>query len=125
MKGKNEGFSLIEILVAITILGLFFVTACSAFVLGRNLNVKTEATLQAQLAVSSAVEILMAEGIISPDDESYKESSDCFDKVEVTIDEVKEANTQLTLPYFKVTVKSIKQPDISVTTYIRKAVSEP
>ena len=41
---------MIEILVAITILGIFFGTACSALVLGHRLNLKTEATLQAQLA---------------------------------------------------------------------------
>ena len=65
MKHNNDGFSLVEIVAAIAILGIFFGTACSGLVLGLRMNEKTDAMLQAQLAVSSAVETLMAEGIAS------------------------------------------------------------
>ncbi len=65
MKRNNDGFSLVEIVAAIAILGIFFGTACSALVLGLRMNERTDAKLQAQLAVSSAVETLMAEGIVS------------------------------------------------------------
>ena len=64
MKNKHdEGFSLIEILVAIVILTAFVVPTCSALVMSNEMNNRTDALMQAQLAVSSAVETLMAEGI--------------------------------------------------------------
>ncbi len=64
MKQKNnQGFSLIEVLVAIVILAAFVVPTCSALVLSARMNAKTQALMQAQLDVSSAVETLMAEGI--------------------------------------------------------------
>ena len=63
MKRNNEGFSLVEIVAAIAILGVFFSAACASLMLGLRMNEKTDAMLQSQLAVSSAVETLMAEGI--------------------------------------------------------------
>ena len=64
MKTKNDqGFSLIEVLVAIVILAAFVVPTCSALVLSARMNAKAQALMQAQLDVSSAVEILMARGI--------------------------------------------------------------
>ncbi len=64
MKTKNDqGFSLIEVLVAIVILAAFVVPTCSALVLSARMNAKAQALMQAQLDVSSAVETLMAKGI--------------------------------------------------------------
>ena len=64
MQNKHDqGFSLIEILVAIVILAAFVVPTCSALVMSNEMNNRTDDLMQAQLAVSSAVEILMAEGI--------------------------------------------------------------
>ena len=64
MQNKHdEGFSLVEILVAIVILAAFVVPTCSALVLANEMNNRTDDLMQAQLAVSSAVETLMAEGI--------------------------------------------------------------
>lgn len=69
MKNKHDqGFSLVEILVAIVILAAFVVPTCSALVLTAKMNEKTDAMMKAQLAVSSAVETLMAEGIPEKDD---------------------------------------------------------
>lgn len=66
MKNKHDqGFSLVEILVAIVILAAFVVPTCSALVLTAKMNEKTDDMMKAQLAVSSAVETLMAEGIPS------------------------------------------------------------
>ena len=68
MKGKNNaGFSLIEVLVAIAILAGILVPACSSLVLSLRMNAKAEALLNARIAVSSAVETLMAKGV---DDDS-------------------------------------------------------
>ena len=64
MKNKHDqGFSLVEILVAIVILAAFVVPTCSALVLTAKMNEKTDDMMKAQLAVSSAVETLMAQGI--------------------------------------------------------------
>jgi prepilin-type N-terminal cleavage/methylation domain-containing protein len=62
-KKHDEGFSLIEILVAIVILAAFVVPICSALLMTNEMNNRTDALMQAQLNVSSAVEMLMAEGI--------------------------------------------------------------
>ena len=71
MKTKHDqGFSLIEVLVAIVILAAFVVPTCSALVLSARMNAKAQALMQAQLDVSSAVETLMARGV----DESFRNS---------------------------------------------------
>jgi prepilin-type N-terminal cleavage/methylation domain-containing protein len=65
MKNKHDGgFSLIEVVLAMVILALIVVPTCTSLVLSFRVNAKSEAMLQAQLAVSSAVEQLMAKGII-------------------------------------------------------------
>ena len=59
---QTAGFSLIEVLVAITILGLVVVPIGSSLVLSFRLKARSGDMLRAQLAVSSAVETIMAEG---------------------------------------------------------------
>ena len=138
MKRNNEGFSLVEIVAAIAILGVFFSAACASLMLGLRMNEKTDAMLQSQLAVSSAVETLMAEGIVDPT------ADYSTDEVSVTITEQKDGETHL--PYYQVIVSSTQGrteteiiddgngeqtettvfvPLCSVTTYIREAVTEP
>lgn len=63
MKKHNEGFSLIETVAAMAILGLIVVPCCSALLMSIRMNDRAQETMHAQLAVSSAVETLMAEGI--------------------------------------------------------------
>lgn len=146
MKHNNDGFSLVEIVAAIAILGIFFGTACSGLVLGLRMNEKTDAMLQAQLAVSSAVETLMAEGIdpakiieddgryddyperddtgsIVKDNEGNDKTIDRFSNVTVITNRVTkgEGDDTVSLPYFKVTVTSTVE-NVTVTTYIREKV---
>ena len=63
MTKRNGGFSLVEVLVAIVLLGATIVPISTALVTSLRINDRTESMLQAQLDVSSAVEHLMAEGI--------------------------------------------------------------
>ena len=63
MKKNNEGFSLVEVLLAMVLLAAIVIPTCTSLVLSFRMNAKAEALMQAQLAVSSAVETLMAEGI--------------------------------------------------------------
>ena len=116
MKQNNSGFSLVEIVVAIAILGLFAVSTCTSLVLGLRMNGKTEAMLEAQLAVSSAVETLMAEGI-DPNRINSENSQYTYSSSDVTITAIADA----TYPYYEIIVSSIDN-SVSVTTHIRKAV---
>ena len=54
---------MVEVVVAIAILGLVTAPICSNMMVAARLNAKSRAMLAAQLRVSSAVERLMAEGI--------------------------------------------------------------
>lgn len=122
MGKRNGGFSLIETLISIVILGAMVVPTCTALVMSIRLNDKTEKMLQAQLAVSSAVETLMAEGI------SGEVDAERFPDVKITIAPVTENET--TMPYYNVTVSdnttkvdeegnTEHTPLVTVTTTIR------
>ena len=66
MKVKNNaGFSLVECLVAITVMGIVVTAICGSMITSGNVNVKAEAMLREELVVSSVVETLMAEGILA------------------------------------------------------------
>lgn len=115
MKHKhNAGFTLIEVLVAITLLGIIVVPTCSGLLLSIHMNAKTEELMQSQLAVSSVVETLMAEGITGKS-EAYDEAggTDRFPEVKVKTEKVDGAN------YYNVTVTS-NDGLVSVTTTIRE-----
>ena len=103
---QTAGFSLIEVLVAITILGLVVVPIGSSLVLSFRLNARSGDTLQAQLAVSSAVETIMAEGYDSSVD--YKDRYPELDDISFTPDGA---------AYHLL----IKEDNIEVSTYVRPA----
>ena len=110
----SGGFSLIEVVVAIAILGLITVPLGGGLVLAHRLNARSQSMLEARLAVSAAVETLMAEGIQAGAE--YSRFPDV--SVEVT------PETEQTDAY---TVKAISLTDetVSVTTRIRPAGSAP
>lgn len=119
MKQKhNGGFSLIEVLVAMVLLGALVVPTCSALVMCARLNAKSDDLLQAQLAVSSAVETLMAEGIKVDVTDGTNNYEDRFEGVEVTVSQDNEDT-----PYYRVEVKCTDSEleEVVITTYIRKA----
>lgn len=117
---QTAGFSLIEVLVAITILGLVVVPIGSSLVLSFRLNARSGDTLQAQLAVSSAVETIMAEGY-NPDPDADYEGR--FPNVSIEHDENYQGAA------YAVTVTALddernKLDSISVDTYVRPAPIE-
>ena len=114
MKRKhNGGYSLIEVLIAMAVLGIITVPTTSALLTAHRMNVKAEQMLEAQLEVSSVVEELMAKGI-----SRGKNANDTFviDDVTVTIKEKKAT-------YYKVTVEKNNPTgenlDVSIETHIR------
>lgn len=113
MKQNNRGFSLVEIVVAMAILGIFSLSICTSLVMSLRMNAKTEALMQEQLAVSSAVETLMASGVTT-----IGEDTTTFEHVKVT------TSGSETDPYLQVTFESKGENKITVSTYIRRVVSE-
>ena len=68
MKQRNNGgYSLVEILIAIAILGAIMIPTTTSLIMSIRINDRTDEMMQAQLAVSSAVETLMAEGLYEID----------------------------------------------------------
>lgn len=112
---QTAGFSLIEVLVAITILGLVVVPIGSSLVLSFRLNARSGDTLQAQLAVSSAVETIMAEGFTDEDD--YIGRFENVTVEELTLDPPSAAHY--------ITVSSKVVDNVSVTTFVRPAPIDP
>ena len=138
MKQNNSGFSLVEVVVAMAILGTFAIISCTSLVLGLRMNEKSDSMLQEQLAVSSAVETLMAEGICE-DSTLYTMSQteentfllsftdEDFEDL-VTVKVIKQINTppegeSKPLPYYMVTVTGLNE-GISISTYIREVPTE-
>lgn len=128
-KENNAGYSLIEVLAAILLLGILSVPLCNSLVMGHRMNLKSQQLLQAQLEVSAAVEQLMAEGInrvsekydwyVAEDD---TEEKDHFPNVTVAT-AVPDGMEEETTPYFLVTVES-NDKSVSVTTTIRSVVPD-
>ncbi|MBR5490653.1 MAG: type II secretion system protein [Oscillospiraceae bacterium] len=139
MKGpfKNkQGSTLLEIIVAIAILGLMVAPVCASLVLSFRLNAESEKILQARLLVESTVEQLMAEGLVyegTKDDagnisyslankfpENVKVNPDSNDYFDIYISITQDSEPDES-SWYKVTVWSGECTDVSVTTNIRIA----
>ena len=105
----KAGSTLVEVVVAITILGLVCAPICSSLVLAARVNARSEQVMAAQLSVSSAVERLMAEGVTA-ERNPYMEN----ESVKIVTD--KENDTD---PYYKAIIISKTVDTVQVTTYVR------
>ena len=118
-KKHNEGFSLVEVLVAIVILGIFVVPTCSSLIMTFQMNQKTAQMLKAQQAVSSAVETLKAEGIKGTTVAYFEEKCPGID-AEYLVDNLTNMGS-----YYTLKIRSEDINSVEVETAIRNTVSTP
>ena len=117
-KQRTAGFTLVEVIVAIAIMGLVSAPICASLVLAGRLNARSRAVMEAELEVRTAVETLMAEGITDgiPDEERNPYRAADFPGVTVAVEKEDAA-----APYYHVTVSdSQTEPLVTVETYIRE-----
>lgn len=111
-KERTAGFSLLEVVVAIAIIGLISAPICSSLILAGRINAHSQAVMEAHLNVRTAVETLMKDGVTEASDNYH---ADEFPNV--TIKTKKEDGSD---PYYHVTVSDKHtEPLVTVETYVR------
>ena len=111
MSKSKGGFSLIEVLISIALLGVLIVPISSGMLMSYRINEKSDRILQANLAVSSAAETLMAVGEAALDETAL----DTFEKTfGVDVDTVQSMSVGS-----KVTITSKTEESVSVTIFVR------
>lgn len=110
-KERTAGFSLLEVVVAIAIIGLISAPICSSLILAGRINAHSQAVMEAHLNVRTAVETLMKDGVTA---ESKNYRADKFPNVTI---ETKKVEGK---PYYHVTVSDKHtEPLVTVKTYVR------
>lgn len=110
-KERTAGFSLLEVVVAIAIIGLISAPICTSLILAGRINAHSQAVMEAHLNVRTAVETLMKDGVTQPSD-NYR--AEAFPNV--TVKTEKDGDN----PYYHVTVKdNHTEPLVTVETYVR------
>lgn len=111
-KERTAGFTLLEVVVAIAILGLVSAPICSSLILAGRINAHSQIVMEAHLNVRTAVEILMQDGVTEASDEYRKDE---FSTVTIKTEKVDGK------PYYHVTVsdKHTEPPLVTVKTDIR------
>lgn len=115
-KERTAGFSLLEVVVAIAIIGLISAPICTSLILAGRINAHSQAVMEAHLNVRTAVETLMKDGVTA---ESKNYRADEFPNV--TIKTEKNGDN----PYYHVTVSDKRtEPLVTVETYVRAVSPE-
>ena len=115
-KERTAGFSLLEVVVAIAIIGLISAPICTSLILAGQINAHSQAVMEAHLNVRTAVETLMKDGVTEKSDNYH---ADEFPKV--TIKTVKDGEN----PYYHVTVTDKHaEPLVTVETFVRAVLPE-
>lgn len=117
---SSKGFTLVETVAAITVLTLVVAAVTASLIASIQFNARTEQRLQAELAVSNAVERLLAEGY-DPDGsfDVSGASVSAYSEDFVTLKDEDDNNIDVVVGYF-VTVSSTNPnvSTISVTAYV-------
>lgn len=110
-KERTAGFTLLEVVVAIAILGLVSAPICSSLILAGRINAHSQVVMEAHLNVRTAVEILMRDGVTA-ENPTYR--ADEFSTVTIKTEKVDGK------PYYHVTVSDKHtEPLVTVETDIR------
>lgn len=111
-KERTAGFSLLEVVVAIAIIGLISAPICTSLILAGRINAHSQAVMEAHLNVRTAVETLMKDGVTEASDNYHPDEFP-----NVTIKTKKEDSSD---PYYHVTVSDKHtEPLVTVETYVR------
>lgn len=115
-KERTAGFSLLEVVVAIAIIGLISAPICTSLILAGRINAHSQAVMEAHLNVRAAVETLMKDGVTEASGNYRKEAFP-----NVTVITVKDGEN----PYYHVTVSDKHaEPLVTVETYVRAVSPE-
>ena len=115
-KERTAGFSLLEVVVAIAIIGLISAPICSSLILAGRINAHSQAVMEAHLNVRTAVDTLLKDGVTEAKP-AYRKS----DFPNVTIKTEKDGEN----PYYRVTVSDKPtEPLVTVKTYVRAVLPE-
>lgn len=114
-KERTAGFSLLEVVVAIAIIGLISAPICTSLILAGRINAHSQAVMEAHLNVRTAVETLMKDGVTEKSDEYHKDE---FPNVTIKTEEVEGK------PYYRVTVSDKPTKLVTVKTYVRAVSPE-
>lgn len=118
-KERTAGFSLLEVVVAIAIIGLISAPICTSLILAGRINAHSQAVMEAHLNVRTAVETLMKDGVTMKGRVMTKPSADDFPNVKIEPEKVEGK------PYYHVTVKdNHTEPLVTVETYVRAVSPE-
>ena len=110
-KERTAGFSLLEVVVAIAIIGLISAPICTSLILAGRINAHSQAVMEAHLNVRTAVETLMQDGVTAESNEYRKNE---FPHVTIATKKVDGK------PYYHVTVSDKPtEPLVKVETYVR------
>ena len=110
-KERTAGFSLLEVVVAIAIIGLISAPICTSLILAGRINAHSQAVMEAHLNVRTAVETLMQDGVTAERGEYRKNE---FPHVTIATKKVDGK------PYYHVTVSDKPtEPLVKVETYVR------
>lgn len=115
-KERTAGFSLLEVVVAIAIIGLISAPICTSLILAGRINAHSQVVMEAHLNVRTAVETLMKDGV-TEENNKYRER----DFPNVTVKTEKDGDN----PYYHVTVSDKPtEPLVTVNTYVRAVSPE-
>ena len=115
-KERTAGFSLLEVVVAIAIIGLISAPICTSLILAGRINAHSQAVMEAHLNVRTAVETLMKDGVTEA---SADYRAGAFPNVTVKTEKDGEN------PYYHVTVTDKHaEPLVTVETFVRAVLPE-
>lgn len=116
-KERTAGFSLLEVVVAIAIIGLISAPICTSLILAGRINAHSQVVMEAHLNVRTAVETLMKDGVTEAND-NYRAGA--FPNVTVKTEKEHDSD-----PYYHVTVSDQHtEPLVTVETYVRAVSPE-